>query len=516
MNTEFSYDTIPYPSKFFLQTHPDRLATVATLYGMQPKAIENCRVLELGCGNGSNLISQAFGLQDAKFVAVDLSKKHIAKAIASAAELGLSNIEFRHMDVMEMTAGEFGEFDYITAHGLISWIPKAVRERVPALFNEMLTANGVGYISYNAYPGAYPREMVRSIMRFHTREIGQPVKKVENAISFLAMLAENSTERQVYQRILEFELKRHFEHSAGDIYHDDLGEFYHPYYFHEFASLLAANHLQFLSEAEIHASSPQGLSQDVIGFLDSIDDPVLREQYLDFFRGRVFRQTLFCRTELALERKPEPSVLDKFYLSSSLRPEGQIADITSQNIEKFTTIKGQTMQIDHPLTKAALLHLGRIWGKSISTTELLQEAKQALQQAGTKADDWKTQFDITRTILLQICLGSDLIELHVHRPTASTEIGEKPIVNRLSRWQLRDADNVLTLLNKDLKINDITARRLLEILDGSRSKADLIVEMSAYIASSDEVEDKQELIDNLPGWIDESIADLARLGVFES
>jgi len=47
MAEEFSYDAVPYPSKFFLQTHPDRLAAAGILYGMQPAPVENCRVLEL-------------------------------------------------------------------------------------------------------------------------------------------------------------------------------------------------------------------------------------------------------------------------------------------------------------------------------------------------------------------------------------------------------------------------------------------------------------------------------------
>ena len=46
MKEIFSYDVMPYPSKFFLQTHPDRLATLATFFGMTPAKIENCRVLE--------------------------------------------------------------------------------------------------------------------------------------------------------------------------------------------------------------------------------------------------------------------------------------------------------------------------------------------------------------------------------------------------------------------------------------------------------------------------------------
>src|SRR5688500_12166062 len=117
MAEKSTYDAVPYPSKFFLQTHPDRLATAGMLYGMRPAQVESCRVLELGCGNGSNLISHAYGLPHSHFVGIDLSQIHIDQAKAASGELELSNIEFRQMDLMEMTVEDFGRFDYITAHG---------------------------------------------------------------------------------------------------------------------------------------------------------------------------------------------------------------------------------------------------------------------------------------------------------------------------------------------------------------------------------------------------------------
>ena len=120
MPEQFSYDALPYPSKFFLQTFPDRLAAAAILYGVESAPVEECRVLELGCGNGSNLIAQAYGLSNSHFVGIDLSQTHIDLANQATKELDLNNIEFRQMDVLDMTREEFGEFDYITAHGLIA------------------------------------------------------------------------------------------------------------------------------------------------------------------------------------------------------------------------------------------------------------------------------------------------------------------------------------------------------------------------------------------------------------
>jgi methyltransferase-like protein len=399
---------------------------------------------------------------------------------------------------------------------LFSWVPDFVREKVLALFDELLEPNGIGYVSYNAYPGAYAREMVRSLMRYHTRDTDEPKEKVEKAISLLGLLAKNATEPEVYRRILQFEFRRHQTHDTADIFHDDLGECYRPFYFHEFATLLSTNGMQFLSEAELHASSRQGVAAEYNELLNTLDDAIEREQYLDLLRGRVFRQTLFCRSEIKLDRETKPEILKNFYLSSSLRPIEPLEDIASQKVQKFGNAKGHTMQIDHPLTKASLAYLGEIWGRSISTTELLDAAKQILTNAGSSIRNWDEEFKTTRMILLQICLGSDLIELHTYAPHAAPTSGAKPIVNRLSRWQLRDANNVLTLLNKDLKLEDKTAHHLLELMDGTRTKMKLVTDMQAYVRSADDIADKQQLIRDMPDWVNESIQELERLGLFEA
>jgi hypothetical protein len=54
--THVSYDEVPYEFKAFAVSHPDRLATIATLFSMNPQSPALCRVLELGCARGGNLI----------------------------------------------------------------------------------------------------------------------------------------------------------------------------------------------------------------------------------------------------------------------------------------------------------------------------------------------------------------------------------------------------------------------------------------------------------------------------
>ncbi|MCD4811464.1 hypothetical protein K8R14_02560, partial [bacterium] len=63
-----SYDEVPYESQSFPQSHPDRLAMLARLFGLSPAPVTQCRVLELGCAGGGNLIPMAFHLPDSEFV----------------------------------------------------------------------------------------------------------------------------------------------------------------------------------------------------------------------------------------------------------------------------------------------------------------------------------------------------------------------------------------------------------------------------------------------------------------
>jgi SAM-dependent methyltransferase len=147
------YDEVLYPSRTLPQTHPSRLATVAFLRGMQPASIGRCRVLELGCGTAANLIPMAFHHPESEFVGLDLAERPIAFGRSNISALGLHNITLHLMDLCEANPERLGCFDYIIAHGVYSWVPQSVRERILAISREMLNPQGVAYISYNAYPG---------------------------------------------------------------------------------------------------------------------------------------------------------------------------------------------------------------------------------------------------------------------------------------------------------------------------------------------------------------------------
>src|SRR5258708_5445574 len=146
MNTADSstnpYDEVLYPEAVHVHTHPDRLATVAVLRGMRPTSVDHCRLVEFGCGVGSNLIAMAFNYPQSTFLGIDLANGPVAAGKETIAELGLKNISLRQLDLCDASKEQFGSFDYIIAHGLYSWVPHVVRERILAACRDMLTSQG--------------------------------------------------------------------------------------------------------------------------------------------------------------------------------------------------------------------------------------------------------------------------------------------------------------------------------------------------------------------------------------
>jgi tRNA G46 methylase TrmB len=72
-----SYDEIPYQSIPFTDTHPENLAALGRLFGLDTPDPARARVLELGCASGGNLIPLAFHLPEGRFLGVELAARQV-------------------------------------------------------------------------------------------------------------------------------------------------------------------------------------------------------------------------------------------------------------------------------------------------------------------------------------------------------------------------------------------------------------------------------------------------------
>jgi cyclopropane fatty-acyl-phospholipid synthase-like methyltransferase len=75
--------------------------------------VETCRVLELGCGDGGNLIPMALALPGAQFVGMDSAATAIERGTALAAALDLTNVTLESITFEDY---EPAVFDYVIAH----------------------------------------------------------------------------------------------------------------------------------------------------------------------------------------------------------------------------------------------------------------------------------------------------------------------------------------------------------------------------------------------------------------
>ncbi len=319
-----SYDDLPYPDLCHSWTHPSRLAAIATLSGMRPAPPGRCRVLELGCAGGGNLVPMADGLPGSTFVGVDRSGRQVDAARSFAERAGVHNVRFEQLDLMDLPS-DLGRFDYVIAHGVYSWVPADVRDRLMAICCEHLAPMGLAYISYNTLPGWYPGLAVREMLLHRTRHLTDPAERAREAVRFAAELKTIVTLPDVNMPIAELdgviELGRD-EYGGvpawadSVLLHDQMSVVNEPVYFHQFVAHAGRHALQVVGEVGERWRPPgAGLPADAVALLRELtSDRLELEQYTDFALSRTFRRSLLCHADVALQAEPRPENIAELQL----------------------------------------------------------------------------------------------------------------------------------------------------------------------------------------------------------
>ena len=425
-----AYDRVPYPGHPFAQTHPDRLATVATLFGLDPAHPARCRLLELGCGDGGNLVPMAYALPDSAFCGVDLSAGAIEQAEALRAALGLANVELHRADLTALPA--LGAFDYVVAHGVYSWIAPAARDALLAACRAHLAPGGVAYVSYDVMPGGHVREITRQILRWHLRDVDDPAERIAGARGLLRALADAGQEQAEWA----------LEQGDPALYHDELAPHHEAILFTDFVAHARRHGLEFLAEADVFEMQAAVLPDELAG-----GDVIAREQYLDFFKGRMFRQTLLCHAGRE-RREPTAAVVRGMLAATPARPAGEVGP----GRVEFRGPHGAALTTDHDAVKAALVALGEAWPRALAVADLDGDAVcEALLRA----------------------YAVNLVQLHVWAPEIANAPSERPVASALARLQAAAGTRITNLRHGTIDVPDELGRRLITLLDGTRDRAAL-------------------------------------------
>jgi Predicted methyltransferase regulatory domain/Methyltransferase domain len=451
-------------------------------------------VLELGCGDGGNLVPMALALPGASFVGVDAAPKAIARGQGLIDELGLQNVALEARAIEDLSPTPAG-FDYVIAHGVYSWVPAEVRDRLLAVCREALVDAGVAYVSYNALPGGRLRQALRDMLVFHTAELADPRERVTRARALLRFLLEDAVGEHGLGAVMRAQAEAMLARSDATLLHDELAEVNDAVHFHEFAAHAARHGLQYLAEADFFEMQIGAASEPAARALMGIEDVVRREQYLDFLKARMFRQTLLCPAEVAIDRTPRPEVIEDLAVSTQAQPRGEPGLDGGQAFDGPT---GSTLTTDHPLVIDALQRTAAAWPAALWVRDLL----------GPDANDDE------RGALCDALLRSyaaNLVALHVDPPRATTTPGDTPRASALARHQARAGAVVTNLRHASVRIEDDLGRRLVTLLDGTRDRAALAADLRAFLA-----ERGRPVPDDLPESLDRSLQGLARLALLEA
>jgi SAM-dependent methyltransferase len=370
----------------------------------------------------------AYGLRGSELRGVDLSGRAIERASALAAALGLANVSFHHADLAAPLP--LGEFDYVIAHGVYSWIAPSERDALLAACRAHLAPDGVAYVSYDVLPGGHLREITRQMLRWHLRDVDDSAERIAGARALLSELAARGGEMQSAA-------ERALEQSDAALFHDELAPHHEAVLFTAFAAHAGEHGLRFLAEADV-------FEMDASVLPEPIDDPIEREQYLDFFKGRMFRQTLLCHAEAEL-RAEGLDVVRGMLAATPAQPVGE---------GEFRGPLGATLTTDHEGVKAALTRLGEAWPASIPVAQLGDDPAVAE--------------------MLRRAYAANLVRLHVWAPQLTTTPSERPVASALARLQAGQGTRVTTLLHTSVEVGDELGRRLIGLLDGTRDRAALV------------------------------------------
>lgn len=456
------------------------------MLGLDPAGVTNCRVLELGCAVGGNIIPMAYALPDSEFVGVDYAPQQIETGRATIADMGLTNIRLETADIREIKA-DFGQFDYIIAHGVYSWVPAPVRDALLAVCRQNLAPQGVAYISYNTYPGWHMLGAIREMMLYHTRNEPHGLSQVQKARQFLDFLVESipAPEEKFgsflgsYAAWLEEHVEKTEERTDALMLHDELEIVNDPVYFHEFNAHAGRHGLQYLAEAEFPTVMPTNFAPETAKRLYQMSRSIIEvEQYMDFLRNRTFRQTLLCRHEVPVVRsmQPDPRKMASFYISSRAVPVSKRPDIHGDRIEAFRAPDDAKLSTDHPVSKAALAHLAKISPAAIPFLDLLREAW-AVIYADTDPLPEKRGEDATvlaANLLRGFAYSMNLIELRRHRPPITVEVSDRPVASLYARYQVNQGVEKITNLRHERVNLDPLTRQLIPFLDGAHGREALI------------------------------------------
>ena len=289
---------ITYTHGFYRELTPALLNFGLALAGMESPGLDRpFNYCELGSGQGVSTNILAASNPNGQFWATDFNPSHAAGAAQLASAGGLTNIRCLDKSFQEFLAMDTPQFDYITLHGIYSWISPESRKAIVDVMAAKLRVGGVVYISYNTLPGWAAAMPLRQLLSdFSDGKEERSERRVEKALAFADKLREIKAGYFADSPKIGQRLDRMKTMSRAYLAHEYLNQYWTPFYFTDVARELAAAKLSFAASAHIgdHMDNV-ALPKDAQTLLGEIADPVRKQQARDYVVNQQFRRDVFIK-----------------------------------------------------------------------------------------------------------------------------------------------------------------------------------------------------------------------------
>jgi len=439
------YEAIPYVGRPNPFSEPGRLHAIAHLHGLAVPPRATLSVLEIGCGDGSNLVPLAEAHPEGRFVGVDQSARLCASAREMAGALALRNTSVIEGDLRALPR-DLGRFDVVVAHGFYSWVPPDVRD---AMFDAMvahLAPHGVAFASYNLLPGAWIRRIGWDAMRFHIRADTDPVERVAHARDVIGTFVDAWRAQDGPPAMVAESFANENERTDGGFAHDSLSRVNDPVYYTQFVQQAASRGLAVFADADPATLSYGGASAEYRARLDA-RPPVMRDQMLDFVHARTLRQSLMVPSAAAARADFDVSRAAGLHYSATMALVQQRARTSD----------------------AASALLVERFPATVPFDEL------------SRALGWPAN---APSRVFNLCVAG-LADLHVAALPIASRPTRRPTARAVARWQAQRRPFVANLRHVGVRLADDCARALLPLCDGTRSIDALVMAASPAVPATE-------------------------------
>jgi SAM-dependent methyltransferase len=307
---------VVYTSDFFREITPSRLAMTSLLLGNRPPDLaQPFSYADLGCGNGFTTLVVAASCPHADVWGFDFNPAHIEFANSLAVQAGLTNVHFVETSFADLAGfpdAALPDFDFMIAHGVLSWISSVNRHHLMQVIARRLKPGGLVYLSYNVTTGWTAMVPVRALMRLLTAASNERTDMaVPGVLDFIDRLRQAGALFFQANPAIESRLTDMRKQNPLYVAHEYLSQDWHPLMFADVAHEMLETKCRFIGSATL-ADNIDNISvpANVVPMLAEIRDPYLRETLRDLGCARPFRRDLYRKGLAAMPPAEQQALLE--------------------------------------------------------------------------------------------------------------------------------------------------------------------------------------------------------------